>query len=386
MFKRSINLPKDKSFFLFGPRQTGKTSLIKTIFSESSGVLSFNLLNTEEYMRLSARPQLIREEVSARPQNIHHIFIDEVQKVPALLDEIHNLLESENPPNFILTGSSARKLKRSGVNLLGGRAWNLKLHPLTHREIGSSFVLEKALSRGTLPKIWLTEAEDAVQSLRSYVETYLKEEIEAEALVRSSGTFIRFLYQAGHESGHVLNFSTIAREVATSSKTVKEYFQILEDTLVGRFLPAYSKSTRKRLASHPKFYLFDCGVQRALTKRLTVPVERGDGSYGSGFEHFIINECFRFNDYMQKDLEFSFYRTEHGAEVDLIIEMPNGQCLAVEIKSSENPALVDVRSGLMSFQETRPDARLICVCNCTKRRQADQVTFMPWRDFFDEFF
>lgn len=386
MLKRFINIPKNKSFFLFGPRQTGKTSLINTTFSDKTSVLSYNLLNSEEYMRLSARPQLLREEVDGRSDQVTHIFIDEVQKVPELLDEIHNLMESPRSPSFILTGSSARKPKRSGANLLGGRAWNLKLHPLTHREIGNNFVLEKALSRGTLPKIWFSDAEDASQLLRSYVETYLKEEIEAEALVRSSGTFIRFLFQAGHESGNVLNFSTIARDVATTSKTVKEYFQILEDTLVGRFLPAYSKSTRRRLASHPKFYLFDCGVQRALTKRLTVPIQRGDGNYGAAFEHFMINECFRLNDYLQKDYVFSFYRTEHGAEVDLIIETPDGRCLAVEIKSSENPALADVRSGLMSFREIRPDTRLICVCTASKKRQTEFVSFYPWQEFFEEFF
>lgn len=386
MISRFLNLPRSNNFFLFGPRQTGKTSLIRACFPDEVHILTINLLHTEEFMRLSARPQLLREEVMGRHKNITHVFIDEVQRIPAILDEIHHLLESPNPPFFILTGSSARKLKRSGANLLGGRAWMLRLYPLTSREIGKDFVLERALNRGTLPKIWFSENTDATQLLRSYVETYLKEEIEAEALVRSTGTFIRFLFQAGHESGKVLNFSTIARDVATSSKTVKEYFQILEDTLVGRFLPAYSKSSRRRLASHPKFYLFDCGVQRALVKRLTVPIERGDGDYGTAFEHFVINECFRLNDYLQRDFEFTFYRTEHGAEIDLVIEKPDGKCLAVEIKSSADPALADVRSGLMSFREIRPDAQLICVCTAVRRRQVEGVLFLPWHEFLIEHF
>jgi len=314
-----------------------------------------------------------------------HVVIDEVQKVPALLDEVHFIMESPNPPHFVLTGSSARKLKRAGGNMLGGRAWKLQLHPLTSMELQEQLILERALRIGTLPKVWFSDEETAHQLLRSYVETYLKEEVEAEALVRASGTFIRFLFQAGHESGNSLNYSTIARDVATSSKTVKEYFQILEDTLIGRFLMAYSKSARRRLSTHPKFYLFDTGVQRALTKKLSVPLVPGTKEFGEAFEHFIINECWRINDYRQLDYEFSYYRTEHGAEVDLIVETPRGACLAVEIESTNQPRVADVRSGFESFLQVRPQARLICVNTSPNRRVIDGIEFLPWKDFLLEF-
>jgi predicted AAA+ superfamily ATPase len=385
MYSRILKIPLNQSFFMFGPRQTGKTWLLReSLPAEHTRV--YNLLLSEEYMRLSSAPELFRQEILSRPKDIRYIFVDEVQRVPALLDEIHHILESPSAPLFALTGSSARKLKRSQANLLGGRAWTLRLYPLTHLEIGDSFVLDRVLNFGSLPKVCGVDDDDAKQLLRSYVETYLKEEIEAEALVRSVGTFIRFLFQAGHESGSVINYTTIAREVGASSPTVKQYFQILEDTLVGQFLPAFSKASRKRLAAHPKFFLFDCGVQRALTKKLNVPLEPQTREYGMAFEHFIINECMRLSDYKNLDYEFSYFRTEHKAEVDLIIENPRGETLAVEIKSSSNPAAPDFKPGLESFAKVVPRAKLLCVCNARFARTVDNVTVMPWMDFLREYF
>ena len=385
MVQRTIKLPEEKSFFLFGPRQTGKTWLLRHTFDPAKA-MTYNLLLSDEYMRLNARPQLFRDEVLQRPQSVTHVILDEVQRVPALLDEVHHLLESPRPPFFALTGSSARKLKRSQANMLGGRAWTLELHPLTHRELAEDFRLDRALSLGTLPKVCAEDDTSAAQLLRSYVETYLKEEIEAEALVRSNGAFIRFLFQAGHESGKVINFSTVARDVGTSSVTVKQYYQILEDTLIGFFLPAYARSTRKRLAAHPKFYLFDGGVQRALLKRLTVPLVPNTEEYGSAFEHFIVNECRRLNSYGQLDYEFSVYRTENGAEVDLIVETPARDVLAVEIKSATDPVAADFRRGLESFAALRPEAKLFCVCNAPRSRKVDAIHVMPWREFFEAYF
>ncbi|MCX6131742.1 MAG: AAA family ATPase, partial [Proteobacteria bacterium] len=272
MLPRELKLPKNNSFFLFGPRQVGKTSLVRMALG-SEKQLHYDLLKSEEYFRLTARPGLLSEEIAAARANIDFVVIDEIQRVPALLDEVHRLIETPEPPIFVLTGSSARKLKRSGSNMLGGRAWNLKLFPLTHRELGEQFKLSRALSLGTLPKIYLSDDASAHQFLRSYVETYLKEEIEAEALVRSLGVFLRFLSLAAQESGNILNYATLSRDVASSAKTIREYYSILEDTLIGNFLPAFHKSTRKRLASHPKFYLFDTGILRALNRMLTVPLE-----------------------------------------------------------------------------------------------------------------
>lgn len=382
MFPRLLNLPKSNSYFLFGPRQVGKTSLV-TSSLKAERVLKYDLLDSKEYFRLIARPALFAEELMKVKGSIDFVVIDEVQRVPALLDEVHRFIEMPNPPVFVLTGSSARKLKRSGTNMLGGRAWTLRLHPLTYREMAADFDLMRVLELGSLPKIATINDDDAKQTLRSYVETYLKEEIEAEALVRATGVFVRFLHLASHESGAILNYSTLSRDTGTSAKTIKEYYKILEDTLIGRFLPAFSRSARKRLVAHPKFYLFDTGVQRALTKKLTVPLQHATSEYGLLFEHFIINEVFRLNDYLQKDHEFSYYRTEHGAEVDLIIETPAGECFAVEIKSTENPSLSDVRSGLKSFKEVVPHARLICVCNALRMREADGIEIWPWQQFFD---
>ena len=251
------------------------------------------------------------------------VFIDEIQKIPPLLDEVQVVMESKSPPRFVLSGSSARKLKRAQANLLGGRAWTLQLHPLTHVELEEAFELDKALAVGTLPKIYLEESREAAnQYLKSYVETYFREEIEAEALVRSSGTFLRFLFLAGQESGRLLNYSSIARDTGTSHTTVKEYFKILENTLIGRFLLPFHKSPRQRLSQHPKFYLFDTGVERALTRKLSLKLDPRTREYGEAFEHWIVNETIRLAAYLGKDLELSYFRTERGAEVDLVIELP----------------------------------------------------------------
>lgn len=345
--------------------------------------LRYDLLQSEEYMRLAAQPSLFREEVLARNPQIHHVFVDEVQKIPALLDEVHLLSERKNPPQFILTGSSARKLKRSQANLLAGRAFTLHLFPLTHMELGEAFDLRKALEVGTLPKIYLeSDRAAADQYLRSYVETYLKEEIEAEALVRNIGTFLRFLSCSGHENGNLLNFSSIARETGTKHPTVKEYFRILEDTLIGRFLFPFHRSKRKRLAQRPKFYFFDTGVQRAITKKLTVPLEPATPEHGNLFETWVINEMLRLDSYFNLDFEFSFFRTERGAEVDLVIEHPRGKRLAVEIKSSENPHPMEFRSGFEAFKTIDQKAARICVCRTLHARKWEDIEILPWREFF----
>jgi predicted AAA+ superfamily ATPase len=235
MIKRTIRLPQKHSFFIFGPRQTGKSTLLRAAFPEGN-VLYYDLLKSEEYLRLTARPGLFREEVAACDKKITHVIVDEIQRIPALLNEIHHLLENVSGeaggPHFCLSGSSARKLKRAHANLLAGRAWTYHLFPLTHRELGEKFSLEKALNLGALPSVYLAEsAHDAQNTLRAYVETYLKEEVEAEAITRSLGSFLRFLTLAADENGNVVNFSTIARECGVSYKTVQGYFQILEDTL-----------------------------------------------------------------------------------------------------------------------------------------------------------
>lgn len=385
MFKRLVKLPKNKSFFLFGPRQTGKSTLLRSLFSVEN-TLTFDLLKSEEYFRLSSQPELFREEVIHRHKKITHVLIDEVQRIPNLLNEVHFLLENKNAPCFILTGSSARKLKRSDANLLAGRALSFSLFPLSFEELGSHFSLHKALERGTLPAIYLEEDTHlAEEQLRAYVDTYLKEEIEREAQVRNIGQFVRFITLAGHENGNVLNFSNLSRETGTSYHTVKSYFQILEDTLLGKLLQPFAKSQRKRLSKHPKFYFFDLGVVRALQKKLSAPLTQKTPDYGKSFEHFLLLEIFKKADYSRSDFEFSFYRTERGAEVDLIIEKPSGEMIALEIKATDNVHSSDL-SGLISFSEICPKAKLICACIASHRRKLGKVEILPWQEAFAEIF
>lgn len=383
MIERALSLSPKHSFFLFGPRQTGKSTLLRSTFPRDK-VLYYDLLKSEEYLRLTARPGLFREEVASRDKKITHVIVDEIQRVPALLDEIHHLLENvSGAPHFCLSGSSARKLKRSRANLLAGRAWTHHLFPLTHRELGEKFSLEKALNLGTLPSVYLAgDAAEARHTLRAYVETYLKEEVEAEAVTRSLGGFLRFLTLAADENGSVVNFSTIARECGVSYKTVQGYFQILEDTLMGFFLLPYARAVRKRLIRHPKFYFFDTGVVRALRKTLTVDLEPQTFEYGRAFEHFLILEIMRLASYQDLDYSFSFYGSSSQAEVDLIVETPRKEVFAVEIKSSASPES-EALKGLKSFQEICPKAVLYCASLSPRKRTVRGITVLPWQDIFE---
>lgn len=354
---------------------------MKASFPERAS-LYYNLLKTDEYLRLSENPSLLREEVLARDKNVKYVIVDEIQRIPLLLNEIHLLLGSPHSPYFCMSGSSARKLKRSRANLLAGRAWTYHLYPFTHRECSPDFSLNKALTRGTLPPAYLEKDEIAVgKTLKAYVETYLEEEIKAEAIVRNLGGFLRFLKLAGNENGNIINYSTVARETGTSYQTIKEYFQVLEDTLVGFLLLPFHKAYRKRLVKHPKFYFFDTGVQRAVTGKLALPLEKGAPDYGRAFEHFLILEIIRLAAYEEKDYVFSFYRTESGAEVDLIIETPRGDTFAVEMKAVSNPVSSDYR-GLHSFAEISRNAVLCCVCLAPRRRISGKVHIMPWQEIF----
>lgn len=382
MITRECNIPRDNSFFLFGPRQTGKSTLIQSTFPEDS-TLYYDLLKSEEYRRLSANPQLLREEVLHRRPGKQVVVIDEIQRIPDLLNEVHSLMESPHPPVFALTGSSARKLKRSHANLLAGRALSYHLFPLTAQELGAEFSLQRAMALGTLPPIYMAPSDElAAERLRAYVDTYLREEIELEAQVRQIDAFLRFLSIAGHESGNILNFSNISRETGTSYQTVKNYFQILEDTLIGQFLFPYQKSFRKRHARHPKFYFFDNGVLRALIRKLTVPLEPQTPEYGRAFEHFVILETHRISSYHRLDFALSFYSTEGGAEVDLVIETPRGNVVAVEIKSTNALQSTHLR-GLRSFSEVVPKAILVCVCTTPHPTRIGKVHALPWQDYLE---
>ncbi len=378
---RTIKLPKNKNFFLFGPRQTGKSTLLKNQFV-SNNTLYYDLLKTDVYRNLLARPEVFRNEVTAalNSKELSHVIIDEVQKVPSLLDEIHSLVESDARCFFILSGSSSRKLKRSQANMLAGRAWTFQLYPFSYMELKDNFDLISALKYGTLPVIYLSADEDEKrETLRSYVDTYIKEEIEIEANIRNLSGFLRFLPIAAHQNGELVNYANIARESGVSHHTVREYYKILEDTLLGFFLLPYGKSVRKRMIQHPKFYLFDPGIVTAISNRLRVDLQENSFEFGKAFEHFFLLEITRLNHYHRLDLDLSFYRTERGAEVDCIIETPAGKKIALEIKASTHPSS-SMLTGLKSFKEKVSTARLVLACRVERPQVIKDVTVLPWQE------
>jgi len=383
MVQRQLKLPLNKSLFLFGPRQVGKSTLLRTLFCQQHSYF-YNLLDTDLYLRLVARPALLTEEVNRLDPCISHIVIDEIQRVPDLLNEVHRIIESEKPRKFILSGSSVRKLKREGANMLGGRGLTYELFPFTHIELAENFNLSRALELGTLPAVYLEEDRAlAAEILYSYVKTYIEEEIKQEAQVRNLGAFLRFLGLAASENGRIISYSNIAADIHVDYKTVREYYQILEDTLLGFNLIGYASSTRKQLSKSPKFYFFDTGVQRAIYKKLELELIPATSEFGDTFEHFIIAEIMRLCSYARKCYDFSYYRTKDGAEVDLIVEKPDGSCLAIEIKASAN-VRVNKLSGLRSFKELRPEAKLICASLVERAIGNDEITVLPWREAIKE--
>ncbi|MDM7918277.1 MAG: ATP-binding protein, partial [Methanosarcina sp.] len=278
------------------------------------------------------------------------IVIDEIQKIPSLLDEVHELIESKGI-TFILTGSSARKLKRGGANLLAGRAYTYHMFPLTSSEMGDRFDLERALKIGTLPVLWESENEDPNEFLKAYTETYMKEEIAAEGIVREIGPFAQFLDIAAANDGEIVNFSNIARVCSLSSKTVQQYYQILEDTFLAFKLSAWNKSERRRLVSHPRYYFFDTGVTNALAH--TLSEQLNPQIRGRRFEQFVICQLMSYIHYNRLDIQLYYWRTNHGAEVDLLLCKGLHIICAIEIKSSKNIAGENL-SGLKSFIEDNP--------------------------------
>lgn len=333
MFTRLLSLPKKRSFFLFGARNTGKSTLIRQQFDDKTSIL-FDLLDAEQEIRFSSNPNEFYNTVKALPANITHVLIDEIQKIPKLLDAVHRLMQDKNR-YFVMTGSSARKLKYGGANLLAGRAFVYNLFPFSFLELEDKFDLQHALRWGTLPEIYDCDTDqERQQFLMSYSHTYLKEEIWAEHLIRNLEPFRRFLDVAAQSNGKIINFANIARDVKVDEKTIKVYFQILEDTLIGFMLEPFHNSVRKRQSGKPKFYFFDTGIVRSLTRCLSIPLQPGNNAYGNAFEHFIIAECCRLGSYLQPEYRFSHIRTPSNVEVDLVIERSGQPTLLIEIKST----------------------------------------------------
>lgn len=379
--QRTLSLAElDTSVFLFGCRQAGKTWLIKHSIKPD---IYIDFLKSSERLRYAARPELVYREAEALGKTSPLIVIDEVQKAPGVLDEVHRAIESDFTARFILTGSSARKLKRTHANMLGGRAITLKLFPLSWRELAERFQLDSFLQFGGLPRVVLANsAQTRRRLLNSYVTTYLQEEVLDEALIRNLPAFTKFLQFAGHESGHILNYSGISAQIGVSSNTVKDYFQILEDSLLGFSLPSYQRSHRGRLVKHPKFYLVDTGLVFALRKMLSLELSEGSPQYGDAFEHFVVQETMKAIAYTEEDISPCFFLTSDGAEVDLVLEK-HGEVVPVEIKSSTQPR---PPSGLRSFMGDHQVRETYCVCRTPRMYRERGITFLPWQDYIERLY
>ena len=374
MFERNLVLPEagTESFFLWGPRQTGKSTLLRRTYPAARWI---DLLKSEEFRRYVARPESLREEIQAAgADRKQQIVIDEIQKAPALLNEVHWLMEHYNL-SFALCGSSARKVKRGAANLLGGRAIRYELYGLTASELGAEFDLQRMLNHGYLPRIY--QGSRPGRMLDAYIADYLKEEVAAEGLVRNLPTFSDFLDVAALSDGQSVNFSSIARDCGVSNQSIKNYFQILEDTLLAKWLPAYRKRPKRRVFSAPRFYFADVGVVNRLARR--GELQPGTEDYGKAMENWAFHELSAFLRYHEHEAKLSYWRLASGIEVDFII---GDMQVAIEVKSSER-IHSDHLKGLRSIIVDHPGiARRIVVCREPRLRKTnDGIEIMPAEEF-----
>ncbi len=372
-----MELPRGQSAFLWGPRKTGKTMYLAESFPASR---RYDLLQTDLYLRLLKEPHRLREEVCAMDERdlLQPIIIDEVQKVPALLDEVHWLIENRGT-SFILCGSSARKLRRTGANLLGGRAWGYRMFPLTSREVPDLDLL-RALDRGLIPSHYLSP--DPARALKAYVYDYINEEVRAEGLARNIPAFSRLLDAMAFSNGEMVNFANTARDCGVDAKTVREYYQILADTMLGELVPPYAKRVgRDIITAAPKFYCFDTGLANTLSDQRLGSL-KGERA-GKLFENFILMEMLAYGAYSGRDFPVRYWRTKTGLEVDFIL----GDSAAVEVKIASRVDSTDLR-GLRAFSEEHPSMGAWVVSQEPRARRAAlgpgrHVDILPWRVFLD---
>lgn len=377
MIKRWIKLPEKASFFLFGPRQTGKSTLIGQFLQED--FWSVNLLLSDTFAKYSKYPELFRKEALKKIEKngVKTIFVDEIQKIPDLLNEVQVLMD-EQKAQFILTGSSARKLRKGGANLLGGRAVERFIFPFIFFELEDSFDLNDVLRFGSLPAVYGRSHNEMADILKSYTNVYLREEIQAEGIVRNLGGFSRFLDVAAGQFGELVSFSNIGRECRLPTRTVQSYYEILEDTLIGFRLESWRKSLRKRLSGHPKFYLFDLGVTNALNRHLDSFPD--NILRGRLFEQFIVAETYRVLKYLQSEANIYYWRTNTGAEIDLVIEKNGKLFSAFEIKAKKEIGGNDL-SSFRSFCSDNPGVPCFLVCEADEPYREGAVDILPWQDF-----
>ncbi len=368
-----MKLPQGKSAFLWGARKTGKSTFLHQHFPKS---IYFDFLNHDVYLEFIKKPSLLRQELTQKKSSINGpVIIDEVQKIPAILDEVHWMIENMKL-SFILCGSSARKLKRGQANLLGGRAWRYEMFPLVSAEIDQLDLL-RAFNHGLIPAHYIEN--HAKKDLNAYVYNYLKEEVFEEGLTRNVPAFSRFFDAMAYSHGQITNFSNIARDCGVDSKTVREYYQILEDTLLGhRLEPFKRRQDRGVILRAPKFYLFDVGLAGALTHR-QLTQEKGE-EFGHAFEHFIFMELIAYRSYKELDYAINFWRTKSGLEVDFILA--KGE-VAIEVKGASRVDYLDVK-GLVTFQDEYKPKKAIVVTNERAARIEKEIHFVPWREFLGQ--
>jgi uncharacterized protein len=387
MFERLMQFSEKQSAFLFGARGVGKTTLLKSL-PWLQDALMINLLEAKNENHFARNPDALGEIVRALPDTQPYVIIDEIQKLPKLLDIVHDLIETTHKI-FILTGSSAKKLRHGGANLLAGRALLYHLYPFTYLEVEEKFNLSHAVQYGMLPKLFeLTSDLEKQLFLETYVNLYLKEEVWAEKYVRDLAPFRYFLEVAAQCNGKKINFSNIAQDVGVSDYIVRDYFSILEDTLIGYYLHPFQHSFRKRLSKKPKFYFFDTGVVRALMGLTELSLMESTSAFGDAFEHFIINQCIQLASYRHRNYRFSYLATKDDAEIDLVVERPGQKPLFIEIKSA---AMVEARhlSTLKSLAHDFGDCEVICLSRDLYIKNIDNVQVYPWaigvkKYFFDK--
>lgn len=372
MINRYYNIVNeiDGSIFLFGARQTGKSTALKAQFKDATYI---DLLDGNVRRRFKSNPSLLYELLKNKIEN-DIVIIDEIPEVPELLNEVHRLIVNRNL-QFVLCGSSARKLRRKGCNTLGGRAYPCNFYPLVSVEI-PEFDIDKALTIGLLPKVYLSK--NPQRELTSYVDVYLKEEIQQEALVRNLDGFQRFLEVAALTNGEMVNYANIANDCNIAASTVREYFTILQDTLVGYLIPAYRKVVKRKLMQAPRFYFFDMGISNYLLKRSQL--HPGTPEYGHSFEQFIATELIAYIGYNHKRTALSYWHTYTGQEVDFIIGDAE---IAIEVKSAEEIQRKHL-AGLKSFHDEYPECRLIVVSRDIFNRQMGDVELLYIRDFLQK--
>ena len=371
MYKRKqlFSGSEQESIFFWGARQTGKSTLLKMLFPKA---LWFDLLISRQYERLNKEPDILRETVLA---NLHTspVIIDEIQRIPTLLNEVHWLI-SNHGVRFILSGSSPRKILRSEVNLLGGRALRYELYPLVSAEI-PDFDLLRALNHGLLPRHY--DAANPDKLISAYTGSYLLDEIVTEARLRNVGTFARFLELAALTNGEMVNYTNIASDAGVSASTVKEYFQILEDTLIGRYLPSFQKRPKRRVINAPKFYFFDIGIANHLLHRGNIA--SGSELFGKAFEHFIYQELYAYSRYSGKAYPLSYWRTASQLEIDFVL---GDHEVAIEVKATDQANHRHLK-GLKAFAEEYNVKKLILISNDPLPRLVNDILILPWKIFLE---